>query len=267
MEPTSKPDSEIALSGGNVNAGVVRVGATVRRQLTPASTAVHALLRHLEAEGFAGSPRLRGIDAEGREILTFFPGETGIPPAIWQHDAPLVAVATLLRQYHDATVAFVPPVSAHWAYTYPDRTRHEVICHNDFAPYNMVFNDGIPYAVIDFDLAGPGPRLRDIAYAGVSDGALVVQQCRPAAFCRGRFRGRQPALSLVLRDLWHLHHPRPLCDDWRRLAVMGSEVDVRRMVGADAAANLKREGHLAHWQREAQAFQRIRPQLERTLVT
>ena len=53
-------EPEVALAGGNVNDGVVRVGATVRRRLTPAGPTIHALLLHLERKGFAGSPRFRG---------------------------------------------------------------------------------------------------------------------------------------------------------------------------------------------------------------
>ena len=71
---------EQPLSGGNTNSGVVRIGATVRRGQTAASPAVHQLLRHLEAKGFDGSPRFLGIDAEGREILSFIAGTTGIRP-------------------------------------------------------------------------------------------------------------------------------------------------------------------------------------------
>jgi len=42
----------------------------------------------------------------------------------------------------------------------------EVICHNDFAIYNIIFNHKKPVGIIDFDVAapGPGPRLWDIAY-------------------------------------------------------------------------------------------------------
>src|SRR5690349_21983802 len=67
-------DDEEVLSGGNVSAGVVRIGDTVRRPTGSWTRAVHSFLRHLENEGFDGCPRVLGIDEQGREILEFIPG-------------------------------------------------------------------------------------------------------------------------------------------------------------------------------------------------
>jgi thiamine kinase-like enzyme len=39
-----------------------------------------------------------------------------------------------------------------------------VICHNDFAPYNLVYDGGRAIGIIDFDFASPGSRLWDLAY-------------------------------------------------------------------------------------------------------
>ena len=258
-------EPEIELAGGNVNDAVVRVGATVRRRLTPASPTVHALLLHLERKGFSGSPRFRGIDAQGREILTYLDGETGIPTTMWEQDEPLIAAATLLRTYHEATVDFVSPPDATWAHAYPDPRRHEVICHNDFAPYNMIFRDGCPYAVIDFDLAGPGPRLRDVAYAvywmtplslnsadqkpfAQADLAQGSRRCR--LFCDTYGMAITPALFDMIADV---------------LTFMGDAAAVAQVVGAAAAEKLEREGHLAHWQREAHAFVHVKARLETNL--
>ena len=64
--------AEIPLFGGTANRGqVYRVGETVRRPLRPSAPGVHALLRHLEDVGFDGAPRVLGVDAEGREVLTY----------------------------------------------------------------------------------------------------------------------------------------------------------------------------------------------------
>ncbi len=47
----------------------------------------------------------------------------------------------------------------------PAREPVEVICHNDYAPHNCVLDGDVAVGIIDFDLAHPGPRGWDIAYA------------------------------------------------------------------------------------------------------
>jgi hypothetical protein len=152
------------LEGGNFSA-VVRIGATVRRETGPWTQAVHALLRHLEAVGFEGAPRVLGIDDEGREILTYIEGdvphEWPAPAYAWTDEAAF-AVGRLTRRYHDACASFVPPPGAVWRM---GREPAEVMCHHDIAPWNTVFRAGAPYALIDWDFAGPGTRRWDLAYA------------------------------------------------------------------------------------------------------
>ncbi|MDX6335537.1 MAG: hypothetical protein QOG05_2877 [Streptosporangiaceae bacterium] len=73
------PVEEQRLPGGNAG-GAVLVGGTVRRPAGPWAPSVHALLRHLEARGSAGAPRVLGLDDQDREMLSYLPGETvGIP--------------------------------------------------------------------------------------------------------------------------------------------------------------------------------------------
>jgi phosphotransferase family enzyme len=157
-------DAEIVLSGGNMTP-VVRVGDSVRRAAGRWTPTVHALLRHLRERGFDHAPEPRGIDAQGREVLSFVPGRVGTYPlaAFMLADASLVAAATLLRAFHDATADFPIPPDAVWQWRAHDPT--EVICHNDFAPYNLVWNGERLVGVIDLDLASPGPRVWDAAYA------------------------------------------------------------------------------------------------------
>ncbi|MCG5216352.1 phosphotransferase [Streptosporangium soli] len=155
---------EVALPGGMVNDRVVRVGDTVRRPLRRSAPAVHALLRHLETAGFSGAPRVVGIDGQGREVLTYLPGEAATRP-LPEHavrEETLVALAGLLRRLHDASAGFTPPSPADWERGSNDDRPPEVIGHCDVTPENVIFRDGVPYALIDFDLARPTTRLFDI---------------------------------------------------------------------------------------------------------
>jgi Ser/Thr protein kinase RdoA (MazF antagonist) len=140
---------EIPLEGGRITPGVVRVGDTVRRSTNPNSPFVHELLQHLEEVGFDGAPRFLGVDERGREILSYREGD--VPDNIRPDysDEVLAGAARLLRRYHDATAG---------------RTSAEVVCHNDISPVNTVFDNGMPVALIDYDAAAPGERLRDLAY-------------------------------------------------------------------------------------------------------
>jgi aminoglycoside phosphotransferase (APT) family kinase protein len=90
-----------------------------------------------------------------------------------------------------------------WLNEYPDPERHEVICHNDFAPYNFVYSAGIPYAVIDFDLAGPGPRLKDLAYALYWMVPLSFNSGDQVDFAEADVTQRQPSLPTILRHIRH----------------------------------------------------------------
>lgn len=154
---------ELAL-GGNLNQAM-RVGDTVRRRGGPWTPAVHALLRYLEHAGFE-APRVRGIDEEGREILDYILGEAysgtenPVPDRVLDEEH-LVDAARLLRRYHDIVSGFSPPPDAAWRLIAP--TKHELICHNDWSPWNALFRDGQLAVMLDWDLAGPGSRLWDVA--------------------------------------------------------------------------------------------------------
>ena len=93
----------------------------------------------MRGHGFALAPEPLGIDDRGREILTFLPGRAGaypMPGPLFRGDAR--GGGALLRAYHDATAGFVVPPGGVWQF--PAHEPVEVICHNDFAPYNLVFD-------------------------------------------------------------------------------------------------------------------------------
>jgi Ser/Thr protein kinase RdoA (MazF antagonist) len=158
------PAPEVALDGGDVTEGVVRVGDTVRRPTRPSTPAVHAFLRHLAAAGFDGAPRVLGVDGRGREILSYVPGYAALSPlrpyAVGRET--LVALALLLRRFHDAAESFAPPPGAVWEPGSSDDGEPELIGHCDVTPENVIFRDGLPCALIDFDLARPTTRLFDV---------------------------------------------------------------------------------------------------------
>jgi aminoglycoside phosphotransferase (APT) family kinase protein len=161
---------EIPLGGGWSTRGVVRVGDTVRRPPEHASQLMRHVLVHLEEVGFDAAPRWRGLDEKGRDVLTFLEGETfsDTRQLRWS-DGQLAAAGALLRRYHDA-VAGTDLAGA-----------SEVVCHGDFGPWNLIWVDGDPRFVIDFDNAHPGPRLEDVGYA-VWKFEIAAY---PAAFLRG----------------------------------------------------------------------------------
>jgi aminoglycoside phosphotransferase len=152
--------------GGNLNSAV-RVGDTVRRTTGAWTPAVHALLRYLEARDFP-APRVQGIDEQGREILGYLPGEAysgniEALPERFTADAQLVSAAKLLRRYHDLVKGWRPPPDARWRMVAP--TAAEVICHNDWSPWNALLQGGRFALMLDWDLSGPGTRVWDLANA------------------------------------------------------------------------------------------------------
>ncbi|PPA71692.1 aminoglycoside phosphotransferase family protein [Jeotgalibacillus proteolyticus] len=155
--------NEKKLTGGNISA-VYLAGGTVRREMTEGSERIHALLKHLENKSYPYSPRFLGIDEKGREILTYIEGEAGNYPLkneMWSNEA-LIRVAKMQRAYHDAVEDF--EFDEKWLSTDGTPEKREIICHNDFAVYNIIFSGGMPVGVIDFDMAAPGPKIWDIAY-------------------------------------------------------------------------------------------------------
>jgi hypothetical protein len=96
---------ERALAGGGRSA-LHRRGDVVLRASGPWSSTVHSFLRHLEAGGFQGAPRVAGsgFDERGREMLTYIEGEF-VHPAPWP-EAALPIFGSLLRQLHNAGDSF-----------------------------------------------------------------------------------------------------------------------------------------------------------------
>ncbi|MYT73432.1 MULTISPECIES: phosphotransferase [unclassified Streptomyces] len=155
-----------ALVGGMVNAGAVfRRGALVERPAPPTARALHAHLLALKDYGFESAPKPVGLAANGREQLTFIPGDVALPPfPRWaMTETALRSVGNLLRHLHDASSTIAVDISVEWPRALADPAGGTILCHNDVCPDNVVFRDGRAAGLIDFDLAAPGRAVWDVA--------------------------------------------------------------------------------------------------------
>jgi Ser/Thr protein kinase RdoA (MazF antagonist) len=212
-------DSELKLVGGRQSSRIVRVGDTIRRPLHRNFEFVHALLRHFEAVGFDGAPRLLGIDEQGREILSYIDGqvfvgpeEVGDPLEILT-DEQLVSAGQLIRRFHDAT--------AGTPFTRPA----EVVCHSDLGQHNIVFQGDRAVAIIDWDEdVAPGARIFDLAHA---------VWCLAEIGERGGAVADQARRVRIVSDAY----------GWQDRAALIAEIEARfRRALADAEKSQLREG-------------------------
>ncbi|TNH23629.1 trifolitoxin immunity protein [Micromonospora orduensis] len=190
----STGSAEEPLTGGFV-ADVVRVGDTVRRTPPANPEFVAALLRHLAARGADLAPLALGVDERGRQMLSYVAGR--VPwrdredPGFFA-DPALVRLAELIRLLHDACAGTDLAGDA------------ETVCHRDLSPKNTVYRDfpagPLPVAFVDWDLAGPGRRIEDVAFAGwhwapLGEGADPAELGRRCRVLCDAYESGSPALD------------------------------------------------------------------------
>jgi hypothetical protein len=218
-----------------VTAGIVRVGDTVRRPVRPFTATVQAYLAHLHGTGFTGAPVPLGTDSDGREMLSFVPGDVPVEPLPdWAAGEDVLrALARLIRSLHTAAATFVPPPGAVWSVPpggpppgAPPDGPAELVSHRDYCPGNVVFRAGLPVALIDFDLARPTTRLYDVANAMYWWLPLLDPADRAPALVSADIPGR----AAVFADAYGLE------DDLRRRLVPFATDMVRRFHRSARAA-------------------------------
>ncbi|WP_265520435.1 phosphotransferase enzyme family protein [Oerskovia flava] len=154
---------------------VVRVDGTVRRPVRPFTATIQDYLAHLHARGFTDAPVPLGTDGQGREVLSFVPGDVPVEPlpADVAGLEVLAALGGLIRRLHDAAESWEPDAGAVFGSipgVVPDGVvpmfdTPELVSHQDYCPGNVVFRGGLPVALIDFDLARPTTRGADVVNA------------------------------------------------------------------------------------------------------
>ncbi len=238
------------LPGGNVG-GAVRIGTTVRRPTGPWTPAVHALLGHLGRSGLAAIPRVHGVDARGREVLDYLPGEVIDLDDEQLSDARLAALGGWLRDLHAAASGFAH--SGPWRFFGVDAP--VLITHNDVAPYNVAFAGDAVAGVFDWDLAGPSSPLHDLGHTAWT--AIPLFRPIPADEAARRLRVFADAYGTDPVTVLDGVEPRV------QLAIDGIREAVRR--GDEGMRNLAAQGEPERTERALAGFLRRRDPIRRLL--
>jgi hypothetical protein len=143
--------------------GVEHVGRTVRRPAGPWTPAVHEYLRYLAAEGLRGVPEVHGVEGD-REVLTYVTGRSVPVDKEVVLDDVLVEAVAWLRDFHDVAVGYQPEGPRIWRSGEAELADGSIICHNDPGTYNWIIESGHFVAMIDWDMAGPGRPIDDLAF-------------------------------------------------------------------------------------------------------
>src|SRR5262245_25362954 len=154
-----------SLHGGAISRGIVRDGSAVFRPAGAWTAAVHDHLRGVRAAGVV-VPEPIGVD-DDHEVLTYIEGTPLWSPGERTYlDLDAVSdMGRLLRSYHDIASTLGADERGSWnRLPIEAPSPHHIICHNDFAPWN-VLRTPTGLAIIDWDLAAPGSALWDLAYA------------------------------------------------------------------------------------------------------
>ncbi|PDT02815.1 transposase [Rhizobium chutanense] len=154
------------LEGGRTGR-IWRDGDTVVRPSGEWTPTAHRFLRHLRSKGFLAAPEPFQITSEGEEIVSYVAGrvceDLGDPLA--GSERMLVSAAGLLRAFHTASQGFLESDSEAQTWMLPPQEPREIVCHGDYAPYNVATAGPEAVGIIDFDTAHPASRLWDLAYA------------------------------------------------------------------------------------------------------
>ncbi len=172
-------------------------------------------------------------------MLTYVEGSANPDPADLTLE-DLARVGQLIAALHDAAESFVAPKGATWDVVIaPDEST--LICHHDLAPWNLV-RSAEAMTFIDWNGAGPGSRLWDLAYAAHGFAPLSPRAELTLDDAAARLRALVEGYGLRRHErerLASLLAPRvrSMCDLLRSSAREGRE----------PWATLVREGHDTVW--------------------
>jgi hypothetical protein len=242
-------EQEQALAG-NVG-GAVRIGATVHRPTGPWTPAVHALLRHL-AGRVPHIPQVLGFDGQGREVLSYLPGDVIDIDRESLTASQIRSLVTWTRDFHRAVAGFSHP--GPWRYFPIDRPT--LIGHNDIAPYNACFAGDRLVGVFDWDMSGPATPLSELAF--------IAWNCVP--LWRASTPGYAAERLTVIADAYGgFDASRILRAVPERIRRMVDGIPVAAAAGDPGMTNLIAAGEPARTQRSLDELVRRIPAIDRLL--
>ncbi|MBY6196648.1 phosphotransferase enzyme family protein [Vibrio hangzhouensis] len=239
---------------------------TVTRPVGVWTPSIHAFLNHLSAQAFEGAPTVVSL-SHRCEVLSLVEGQTYNYPLVGEiaSDQVLRSAARLQRRLHDASMSFINqfPVSE-MSWMLEVDLPGEVMCHGDFAPYNVALTDGAVAGVFDFDTLHPGTRVWDLAYSvycwapfktNKIDrlGSLTQQALRAKSYCDAYELDTGGRLQLVDMMVRRLHY---LVDFMRSSADAGNE-DMQRCIA---------EGHMESYLQDIDYLHKHRDVIHQVLT-
>jgi hypothetical protein len=204
------------------------------------------LLAHLHVRRFPFAPQAFGFDAQGREILSYVPGETvgaSLPWPEWVWDEALLAqIGQATARYHKAVADFRPAGLRPWRFGAAELGSDEIVCHHDLAPYNVVVLDGELQGIIDWDLIAPGTVRSELAFVAWQWVPLQHPVITDHFGCPSRDLGRR---LRILLDAYGLPDRAGFVDDVMARVRLNRDVMRRKAAEGDPAyVRLEREGHV-----------------------
>jgi Ser/Thr protein kinase RdoA (MazF antagonist) len=153
------------LEGGRAGQ-IWRDGDTVIRPPGPWTPTVHRFLCHLKNNSFSGAPFPLEL-TQHQEIVSYVEGRVceHLSDQIVGSKHMLRSAGKLLRKFHSASHGFLEADREAQTWMLEPREPCEIVCHGDFAPYNVASVGDVAVGIIDFDTAHPAPAIWDLAYA------------------------------------------------------------------------------------------------------
>jgi hypothetical protein len=217
---------------------------------------VHELLTFLADQGLRGVPALHGLDDEGREVLEHVEGR-GVPiDREVVLDTVLEEAVTWLREYHDVVEGFRPSGRRTWRGGEAELADDQIVCHNDPGAYNWIIQSGHFVAMIDWDMAGPGRAVDDLAFLAWT--AIPLYREIPAHDVARRLG--------ILVDAYGEWGPMTVLDAVvERMSAASDRIEAGQARGDQGFVNLARVGEPQRTRDRVAAFRKRIPAIEAEL--